>query len=131
MGGSRVYNPFIEYMMKHPGEVVTTVDLYRNIDLDPEAVRKAVAHALRHQAGLASALEVVTTGRAWRWNGNAVQPKPTAKTIEVASPAQITRRPARRPRLQVGDVLEVVGVNEDGRHVIRSSDGQLYTAVPL
>lgn len=130
MGGSPILPSVVNFLSSRPGELVTLQRLANELQLDSVKVQKALSNMLR-DGGYGESIEVIHRGQVWRWVGGGVAslnprpvaPKPTQDVFPAPAPVLKS--------LHKGDMVEVMGVTQDGDAVASDENGRLYRVVPL
>lgn len=133
MGGSPILPSVVNFLSSRPGELITLQRLANELQLDSVKIQKALSNMLR-DGGYGESIEVVHRGQVWRWVGGGVAPitpRPVTPEIPVAAPAVFPTPAPVAPGLRKGDVVEVMGVTQDGDAVASDENGRLYRVVPL
>lgn len=130
MGGAPILPSVVNFLSSRPGELVTLQRLATELQLDSVKVQKALSNMLR-DGGYGESIEVVHRGQVWRWVGGGVAPiNPRPVAPEPAQPAPAIF-PAKPQGLRKGDMVEVMGLTQDGEAVASDENGRLYRVVPL
>jgi len=131
MGGAAILPSVVDYLSARPGEPVTLQRLATDLRMDPVKIQKALSNMLR-DGGYGDSIEVVHRGQVWRWRSDS---DPHYRTPEINGRQRPARAPAASPTptpaLDVGDVVEVMGITQSGEAVARDGDGRLYRVSPL
>jgi hypothetical protein len=126
----------VTYLSARAGQPITLAQLAAGIHAEPTRVQKALSNAISGGA-YGMALECVHRGQVWVWRGDAnasaLPPAPLAAPVSVAPVAPLAPEPPPVPSqgLRKGDVVEVMGLTQDGEAVASDEDGRLYRVVPL
>lgn len=115
-------NKVINYIKGRPNELVTVVEISKDLGLEPEQVRYAMRRVIEKTV-LGRYVTVATRGNSW--NVGAV-PGGRGKKQEQAEPQPPAQAEARETI-----TLEMVGRLADGTNVLRSDNGNLWKLVSL
>jgi hypothetical protein len=103
VGKMQTRAPVMEYLAKHPDEVVWLSDVLSATGLIRAQVQNAMTGLIRD----GKPVEVIQRGQAWRWNGDAGG--------ETGTPRG----------------LEYLAAGKDGAIIIKDSAGHVYRAVEI
>jgi len=129
VGGKAIMPDVVSYLSARAGEPVALPQLAAGVGVEPGPIQKALSNAI--SSGVyGTALTCVHRGQVWMWNGGGhTAPVTTAQAAPPATPAPVA--PAKPKGLVKGDMVEVIGLTQDGQAVARDENGQLYRVVPL
>lgn len=131
MGGSPIVPTILDYLQARPGEPVTLQRMATETGVPAVKLQKALSNLLK-DGGYDDAIQTVHRGQAWRWlagNGQTAQAPPVP--VAVAPRARQAPPPPPPQGLAVGDVVEVMGLTQEGHAVARDGDGKLFRVTPL
>lgn len=133
MGGSPILPSVVNFLSSRPGELITLQRLANELQLEAVKVQKALSNMLR-DGGYGESIETVHRGQVWRWVGGGVarlSPLPVSPEPPTAAPAVFPAPAPVLKSLRKGDMVEVMGVTQDGDAVASDENGRLYRVVPL
>jgi len=135
VGGKAIMPSVVSFLAQHAGEPIALPQLAAGLGVAAGPIQKALSNAINSGVYGAS-LQCVHRGQVWVWNGTGhaapVAPTPLAAAPPAAPPvAPAPVAPVKPEGLAKGDVVEVIGLTQDGQAVARDENGQLYRVVPL
>lgn len=135
MGGRRITPGILDYLSQRAGKPVALQRMAADLELEERQVQQAISH-LRREGGLAESIQVLQHGQVWRW----VEDGASAQQPALApAPALTGRRMVSSPPkpvippdgLQKGDMVEVMGMTQNGDAVASDENGRLFRVIPL
>lgn len=137
MGGKRITPGILDYLSQRAGKPVALQRMAADLGLEERQVQQAISH-LRREVGLAESIRVLQHGQVWRWvedGASTQQPEPAL----APAPAPTGRRMVSSPPkpvippdgLQKGDMVEVMGMTQNGDAVASDENGRLFRVIPL
>jgi hypothetical protein len=123
----------VTYLSARAGTPIALPQLAAGINVEPVRIQKALSNAI-NSGVYGGALECVHRGQVWVWRGEgnatAVPPAPLSAPVTVAP---VAPEPAPEPPqgLRKGDMVEVIGITQDGEAVARDENSRLFRVVPL
>lgn len=123
----------VTYLSARAGMPVTLEQLAEGTGIESVRIQKALSNAVG-QGVYGPTLECIHRGRVWIWHGNtnatALPPAPLSARVTAAPVAPVAPT-AKAPGLRKGDMVEVMGVTQDGDAVASDENGRLYRVMPL
>ena len=143
MGHRWIISDIAQHLIDNPNRTVSIGELQR-ISGDRTSLQIiASLNKWRQRPEVGAKLDVVIPGRAWRWNDSITDPVTTNGHAprtgagayglpEVTLPPEPpTPAPTRPPEPAERLTFEHIGQSAHGAHVLRASNGKLYTATEL
>lgn len=134
----------LRYLGKRIGENVFCTDIVEATGLTEEQIRASIYNARSNHETLRKEIEVITTGRVWRYRPRPIEtpttstPTPVASLPTSAAPPEPPPKPATaretnnatRTNYASRVLYEEVG-ELDGCVIVRGEDGQYYKIEPI
>lgn len=121
----------VSYLSARADEPVALGQLANGIGVEPGRLQRAMSNAV--SSGVyGAALECVHRGQVWVWRGE--KHTTVAPMTPLAAPvtaAPVAPTPVQSQRLRKGDVVEIMGLTQDGDAVATDEHGRLFRVVPL
>lgn len=132
MGGKRITPGILDYLAQRAGKPVALQRMAADLGLEERQVQQSISN-LRRDGNLAENIQVLQHGQVWRWvEGDTPTPKAMPEPAPTAKRATTAPNPVVPPEgLQKGDVVEVMGVAQNGDAVASDENGRLFRVVPL
>lgn len=133
MGGKRITPGILDYLSQRIGKPVALQRMAADLGLEERQVQQSIAH-LRREGGMAESIQVLQHGQVWRWVAeDAPVPQPMPKPAPASKRLISTQPNPILPQegLQRGDMVEVMGVTQNGDAVASDENGRLFRVVPL